>query len=1289
MSMRVPAIRLSYFVSFALLLLFAYTSFAQTPISPSTWTGSPASATGPSGFTTLPATTTPGAATIAVSQWNRAGVTYNTAGACYNSKDWEVGGSLSSAIANNKYIYFTVVNSATTELQISRLYIASQVSSTGPHNVQMMYTMGTTTATFGAATTTTHSATPENWTFNDKVCVQPGQTITFKLYGWGGTNTAGTLRINDGTAMAASFATPVTATASSNSPICAGTTLELYGGATGGIPTYNYSWSGPGSFTSTDQNPVILSPLSSASGVYTLTVTDMLECSNSVSPATTTVTVNSAPSAITGVLSVCPMLTTTLSSTTMGGTWSVSDVSIATVGATTGVVTGVASGTTTITYQLGSLCFTTAVVTVNVPPDPISGSSSVCQGLSITLSDATVGGTWLSGNVAVATVVSGTGVVTGVSNGTSVITYTGPTGCIATKTVTVYPFPAAIGGTASVCVGSTTTLTNTSGGGTWSSSDAMTASVDAATGVVTGVTAGTATITYMLGGGCSVYQVVTVNPLPDVITGTLQVCVNSSVSLFNSAPGGTWSSANTTIATVVAGTGVLTGVTAGTVRITYTLPTGCLSTAIITVNPLPNAITGPAAVCVGATVNLATTSTGGTWSSTNTAVATITSGGGVVSGLASGTTTISYTFTSTGCAITRVETVNPLPTTISGSSVVCPGLTITLSSTPAGGAWTSSNTAIATVTSGTGIVTGVAAGTVNITYTLPTTCLTVKTITVNPAPPASISPLGDTTFCPGDFVVLTANTGVGLTYAWFRGATAITGATGNTYVAYASGSYRIRVTNSLGCPWFSVPMTVLSDTVNASITVPGGTTTSCASSPVLLSASPATGHSYQWIMGTTPIPGATDNTYSADVTGSYAVQVINATGCSDTSGYIAVTILPSPATAVTASGSLTFCQGGSVVLTGAIGSGYTYQWYNATGIIAGATSASYTASVSGTYHVDITNTYGCLISSSLVNVVVNPLPGVAITASGPKVFCSGGSVTLGAVAGMQYQWYKNSVAITGATNATFTTNTTGGYRVRVTNPATGCTDMTHADTMVTVITSPDIVALTPKRFCWGGSSLLTTSLSPVGYVVAYQWYMNGTAIPGATNPTINAGATGSYHCTITVPGGCSVSSTTAAVTEMPLPNPVITFDGSHLNTGSWFVTYQWYKDLVAIPGATSSSVTPTGVGSYKVRVTDTNGCQSVSLAYVVNSIVSPPSGVQQLGNTPYRIYPNPTSGIIYIQAQSVARIRVVATDGRIIKEGAFTSTLDLSDMADGSYVLYLFDDAERRIGVEKLTKISR
>src|ERR1019366_439934 len=168
-------------------------------------------------------------------------------------------------------------------------------------------------------------------------------------------------------------------------------------------------------------------------------------------------------------------------------------------------------------------------------------------------------------------------------------------------------------------------------------------------------------------------------------------CVGGTITLTGTPPGGIWTNGNPSIATVGSSSGIVTGISAGVVTITYTLSTGCFATITITVYPTP-VITGPTSVCVGSTINLTGTPPGGIWSSSNPSVATVGSSSGVVTGVSAGTVVITYML-STGCYATTTITVNPTPTPIVGTlpgATLCVGSSMTLISSPPGGIWTSS-----------------------------------------------------------------------------------------------------------------------------------------------------------------------------------------------------------------------------------------------------------------------------------------------------------------------------------------------------------------------------------------------------------------------------------------------------------------------------------------------------------------------------------------------------------------------------------------------------------------------
>ncbi|MES2701979.1 MAG: Ig-like domain-containing protein, partial [Bacteroidota bacterium] len=457
--------------------------------------------------------------------------------------------------------------------------------------------------------------------------------------------------------------------------------------------------------------------------------------------------------------------------------------------------TAVAGTYTWYVSQIVSGCSSARVpitVTITSPAPPIAGASNVCVGSSATVTNTTTGGTWVSSNTAIGTVGSSTGIVTGITAGVITITYQVSAGCYVTRPFTVYATPAAITGTAVVCVGSTTTLANTLGGGTWSSTNTAVATISS-TGVVTGIAAGTSTISYVTTGGCFATRIVTVNPLPNPVTGILNVCVGLTTTLSSTTPGGIWTSSAPAVASVGIGTGIVTGISAGTAIISYRVA-GCNALATVNVIASPPPITGTALTCVGSTTTLTHSSSGGTWSSSNPAVAPIGATTGVVTGLTIGTTAITYSL-GAGCVASTIVTVTATPPNMTGSLTVCVGLTTALAHATGGGTWASSTTAIGTVST-TGVVTGVTAGTTTITYTLPSGCYTMSVVTVNPLPAFIV---GSYTMCVGATNSMSTTT-PGVTWSSSNTSVATVGATTGVVTGIAGGTTNIITTiTATGC----------------------------------------------------------------------------------------------------------------------------------------------------------------------------------------------------------------------------------------------------------------------------------------------------------------------------------------------------------------------------------------------------------------------------------------------------------------------------------------------------------
>lgn len=410
----------------------------------------------------------------------------------------------------------------------------------------------------------------------------------------------------------------------------------------------------------------------------------------------------------------------------------------------------------------------------------IVGSSTVCVGATITLSDSTPGGNWSSSNTAIATVGT-SGIVTGIAPGSAVISYAFA-GEAVTKTVNVLPTSLpSITGSSSMCIGSSTTFANAIAGGTWSSSNTAVATVGSVSGVITSIGPGSALISYVVPGcmgNITKTKNIAIKPLPSVseIIGNIgAICANDTLALFDTTTAGShiWTSSNPPVASVNLGSGVVTASMAGTTIISYNYTfNGCTNstTTIVTVNPVTvPTVTGTLTLCMnGGTTLLSGIPEGGTWSSSSIARAIVDSSSGLVTGgTSSGSAIITYVYTNEyGCSASAKKsvTVNTLPgvATIGGASSIGVGASATLTDVTSGGVWSSSNTDVASVGT-SGNVTGINPGTAVITYTVMDvngcSAFKKKTITVTGAR-FSISPSQNT----GNIFKIYPNPTTGLVY---------------------------------------------------------------------------------------------------------------------------------------------------------------------------------------------------------------------------------------------------------------------------------------------------------------------------------------------------------------------------------------------------------------------------------------------------------------------------------------------------------------------------------------------
>jgi Zn-dependent metalloprotease len=311
-------------------------------------------------------------------------------------------------------------------------------------------------------------------------------------------------------------------------------------------------------------------------------------------------------------------------------------------------------------------------------------------------------------------------------------------------------------------------------------------------------------------------------------------------------------------------------------------------------------IGGFASVCVGQTIALTDATAGGVWSSSTPGVASVSSG--TVSGVSAGTTTISYSTTNVcGTAVvTKVVTVSALPVVagITGILSKCVSTTITLSDATPGGVWGSSNTGVASLSSG-GVVSSTAIGTATVSYTVTNGfgCSSYATAVMEVigagAPIVTISANPNDTACAGESVTYTAIPtygGTAPTYLWTENGTNV--ATGPTYTALLPHNGDVivcTITSNYACLATSVSssapfvMRVLAPIVNT-VSITATSTDVASGTMVTFVATAPYATSYQWYVSGTPVAGATTAVYSTNTLGNG--QIVT---CAVTSGNMCAT----------------------------------------------------------------------------------------------------------------------------------------------------------------------------------------------------------------------------------------------------------------------------------------------------------------------------------------------------------------------------------------------------------------
>ncbi|MDF1694811.1 MAG: Ig-like domain-containing protein [Saprospiraceae bacterium] len=884
---------------------------------------------------------------------------------------------------------------------------------------------------------------------------------------------------------------------------------------------------------------------------------------------------------ISGDDQLCLDETSILNATIVGGTWSSSNNTVATIDANTGEILPVNPGNTIITYTPSSnACYSAGSYNINIyntPTVSYNGPSTICEG-SITYVNASTSGSWVSSDESVA-IVSVSGEVTAIGAGSAYFTFISSIGCeveLGTPLTVIANPEVSITGPNSICINGMTLLSPTTGG-VWISSNNSVATVTNE-GVVTGKAAGSASFTFIeSSNGCmSEDQVtITVNGDPAISSPNENaLCVGESTTITPST-GGRWESTNPSVAGID-DNGSITALSAGSASFIFISDlTGCSSAASspVTVHPIPTInFSGPTEVCEGETTTISPNS-GGIWSSTNVSVATVTNLG-MITAIAPGDVRFIFTNTSTGCVSDSSDVltiIQPATVAVTGPSNLCIGETTTLTPTT-GGTWSSSDVSKAMV-SNEGTVTAVSPGIVSFIFTNETGCASESTmeITINPDP--IITYIGPSSICIGETTIVSPTTGG----TWNSSNPLIATITNDGEVsALAEGSVTLTFTNSTtGCSAGTTsPLSVSTPpTINLN-----GPDEICIGETTMMS-SPAIG---SWISNDNSI--ATIG-FNGTITGISAGQVTfsfieSSTGCTSAES-VPVTVKPRPNVAI--NGSNMICEGTSTNLTPSSGG----TWTSDNEFVATVTNSGVVTGISqGIARFTFTTTDGC-VSNATSPVIVFENPNATI--GGPSTICIGSvSQMLPSSGGT---WVSDNPAIATIDDSGLVTGISAGTTTfRFTDSTTGC--ISNPSELLTVEATEEVTVTGPDEICIGSTTIISpttgglwTSLNPAIATIQNNGVITGMGT-GETRFIFMNLSTGCY------------SDTSEVVTV--LPSPSINFDGpTSICAGD--TTYIlpssggiWESSNAAVATINNSGmIISEGQGTVQFKFTDSStSCQS-------------------------------------------------------------------------------------------------
>ena len=309
--------------------------------------------------------------------------------------------------------------------------------------------------------------------------------------------------------------------------------------------------------------------------------------------------------------------------------------------------------------------------------------------------------------------------------------------------------------------------------------------------------------------------------------------------------------------------------------------------------------------------------------------------------------------------------------------------------------------------------------------------------------------------------------------------------------------------------------------------------------------------------------------------------------------------------------------------------GDNYRWYsnsNGTGLL--SQTAEYLANNAGTFYIQSHDSNLCYSNLEAVNLEVNSSP--LIPGAVDQYVCESELPISLSVQdlGYEYAWFldRDEQQLVQYGPASMLMSQAGFFYIKAIDTSSNCSS--NLDSMqLGVYSTP--VAINPISFESCDSSGYNGLRVDPSY--DYYWYTestNGVLVASLTNVHYPA-TNGDYYVEAVDPASKCKSESRVKITLNIHPSkpPLIAYDGDSLHT-NLALSYQWYKNGIAVFGATNRSYDVTESGQYHVVSIDSNVCEQVSETVEI----LPTAGLE--GNRfaqLIEIYPNPASDLIRIK----------------------------------------------------------